>query len=90
MAKGKFAASVWCEGRWFIAQCLEVDVASQGRSESAALKNLADALRIFRPVSVTARARRPRPHAFYQHSPLPTHHSILIGGGKGRGPSRPL
>lgn len=42
--KRKFSASVWREGKWYIAQCLEVDVASQGRSESAALKNLADAL----------------------------------------------
>ena len=40
----KFNASVWREGKWYIAQCLEVDVASQGRSEAAALKNLADAL----------------------------------------------
>ena len=42
--KRKFTASVWREGKWFVAQCLEVDVASQGRSESAALKNLGDAL----------------------------------------------
>ena len=42
--KKKFTASVWREGKWYIAQCLEVDVASQGRSESAALKNLADTL----------------------------------------------
>ena len=42
--KRKFTASVWREGKWHVAQCLEVDVASQGRSESAALKNLADAL----------------------------------------------
>lgn len=37
-------ASVCREGKWFIAQCLEVDVASQGRSEAAALRNLGDAL----------------------------------------------
>ena len=42
--KRKFTASVWREGKWFVAQCLEVDVATQGRSESAALSNLADAL----------------------------------------------
>lgn len=42
--KRKFTASVWREGRWYVAQCLEVDVASQGRSEPAALKNLAEAL----------------------------------------------
>ncbi|HEX9702909.1 MAG TPA: hypothetical protein VGA19_08650 [Rhodospirillales bacterium] len=66
--KRKFTASVWREGKWFIAQCLEVDVASQGRSESAALKNLADALALHftppvgtkapkvRPIEVTVRA----------------------------------
>jgi len=43
----KFTASVWREGKWYVAQCLEVDVASQGRSEPAALKNLADALALY-------------------------------------------
>ncbi|HEX4890123.1 MAG TPA: type II toxin-antitoxin system HicB family antitoxin [Alphaproteobacteria bacterium] len=42
--KSKYTASIWREGKWYVAQCLEVDVASQGTSESAALKNLADAL----------------------------------------------
>ncbi len=66
--KKKFTASIWREGKWFVAQCLEVDVASQGTSESAALKNLADALQLHftppgatrapkvRPVEVTVRA----------------------------------
>lgn len=39
-----FTASVWQEDEWFIAQCIEVDVASQGESEEAALENLRDAL----------------------------------------------
>ena len=43
MPKRKFTASVWREGKWFVAQCLEVDVVSQGRSESSALRNLGDA-----------------------------------------------
>ena len=42
--KRKFTASVSREGKWVVAQCLEVDVASQGTSEAAALRNLADAL----------------------------------------------
>ena len=45
-SKRIFSASVWREGKWFVAQCLEVDVASQGRSEAAALRNLADALEL--------------------------------------------
>lgn len=34
------------EGKWFIAQCLDVDVASQGRSEQEAVDNLQDALKL--------------------------------------------
>nr|MBA2334387.1 type II toxin-antitoxin system HicB family antitoxin [Blastocatellia bacterium] len=32
------------EDKWFVAQCLEVDVASQGLTEEEALENLRDAL----------------------------------------------
>jgi predicted RNase H-like HicB family nuclease len=42
--KRKFTASVSREGKWHVAQCLEVDVASQGRTERTALKNLQQAL----------------------------------------------
>jgi len=42
--KRDFNAVVWQEGKWFVAQCLDVDVASQGRSEKEALDNLRDAL----------------------------------------------
>ena len=44
--KRNFNATVWQEGEWFIAQCLEVDVASQGASEAEALANLSDALEL--------------------------------------------
>jgi len=66
--KRKFTASVWREGKWYVAQCLEVDVARQGRNETAALKALADALALhfaspvatskpkLRPVTITPRA----------------------------------
>ncbi len=43
----KFTASVWQEGDWFIAQCLEVDVASQGVNEQDALENLKEALALY-------------------------------------------
>lgn len=36
--KRQFTASIWREGDWFVAQCLEVDVASQGESENEALE----------------------------------------------------
>lgn len=39
-------AVVWQEGKWFVAQCLEIDVASQGVTESDALENLRDALKV--------------------------------------------
>lgn len=61
MSKRKFTASVWREGKWFVAQCLEVDVASQGRSESAALKNLADALGLHFTPPVATEAPKVRP-----------------------------
>ena len=44
--KRNFSASVWQEGEWFIAQCIKVDVASQGESEDEALENLRDALEL--------------------------------------------
>ena len=44
--KRTFSASVWQEGAWYVAQCLDVDVASQGRTEDEALENLREALEL--------------------------------------------
>ena len=44
--KRQFSASVSREGDWFVAQCLEVDVASQGVTEAEALENLREALEL--------------------------------------------
>lgn len=44
--KYRYTATVWKEGKWFVSQCLEVDVASQGKTESQALKNLKEALEL--------------------------------------------
>ena len=41
-----FTASISREDDWFIAQCLEVDVASQGESEEEATINLGEALEL--------------------------------------------
>lgn len=50
-----FRASIWREGEWYVAQCLDVDVASQGESEAEALDNLSEALRLhFAPPCATA------------------------------------
>jgi predicted RNase H-like HicB family nuclease len=43
----EFTASVWQENEWFVAQCVEVDVASQGANEDEALENLTEALELY-------------------------------------------
>ena len=45
--KQQFTASVWREDDWYVAQCLEVDVASQGKTEEEALANLQEALALY-------------------------------------------
>jgi len=43
----KLTASVTRDGGWFVAQCLEVDVCSQGESREEALRNLNEALELY-------------------------------------------
>lgn len=45
--KQNFTAATWQEGDWFVAQCIEVDVASQGETEEEALANLREALELY-------------------------------------------
>ena len=53
--KRKFTASIDHEGDWYVAQCLEVDLASQGETEEEALLNLREALSLyFTPPVATA------------------------------------
>lgn len=40
----QFHVSLVREGKWVVAQCLDVDVASQGRTELEAVRNLKEAL----------------------------------------------
>ena len=42
--KRPFTASVWREGEWYVAQCLEIDIASQGITDQEALYNLREAI----------------------------------------------
>ncbi len=44
--KQRFSASISQEDQWYIAQCVQVDVASQGATEEEALDNLRDALEL--------------------------------------------
>jgi predicted RNase H-like HicB family nuclease len=58
--KRSFTASISQEGDWYIAQCMQVDVASQGTTEDEALENLRDALELhFTPpvATITPRVR---------------------------------
>ncbi len=45
--KRQLTASIWKEGNWFIAQCVEIDIASQGTTEEEALANLREALELY-------------------------------------------
>lgn len=44
--KRVYTATVWQEEDWVVAQCLEIDVASQGETEAEALINLKEALEL--------------------------------------------
>lgn len=53
--KRTFTASLTHDDGWYVAQCLEVDVASQGETEREALANLEEALALhFTPPVATA------------------------------------
>lgn len=43
----RFTAAVTKEDDWYVALCLEVDVASQGRSVEESLENLREALELY-------------------------------------------
>ena len=52
--KRPFTATVWRDGDWYVSQCLEIDVASQGATEEEALANLKEALELhFEPPQAT-------------------------------------
>lgn len=42
-----FTNVVWKEGKYFVAQCLNVDVSSFGKTHEEALKNLEEALELY-------------------------------------------
>ena len=63
--KRPFAASVWKEGDWYVSQCLEIDVASQGETEEEALSNLKEALELYFEPSQATSARS---SAVWNHS----------------------
>ena len=47
MKKLNLESVVWKEGRYFVAQCLNVDVSSFGKTKKEALANLDEALELY-------------------------------------------
>ena len=47
MAEIQFTAAITHEGDWYVARCLQVEVASQGESIEQALANLREALELY-------------------------------------------
>lgn len=47
MKKIKFKNIVWKEGKYYVAQCLNVDVSSFGKTKNEALKNLKESLELY-------------------------------------------
>lgn len=46
MMKRKFNANIIKEDDWYVAQCLEVEIASQGKTREEAINNLREALEL--------------------------------------------
>ncbi|MDD5731785.1 MAG: type II toxin-antitoxin system HicB family antitoxin [Patescibacteria group bacterium] len=47
MKKIDLKSVVWKEGRYYVSQCLDVDVASYGKTKKEALKMLQEALELY-------------------------------------------
>lgn len=43
----KFISIVWKEGKYFVAQCLNIDMSSFGKTRKEALMNLQEALELY-------------------------------------------
>ncbi|MCL5010745.1 MAG: type II toxin-antitoxin system HicB family antitoxin [Patescibacteria group bacterium] len=47
MNKNNLQTVVWKEGKFFVAQCLNIDVSSFGKTKKEALSNLNEALELY-------------------------------------------
>lgn len=47
MSSVRLTSAITCEGDWFVARCLEVEVTSQGETIENALSNLQEALELY-------------------------------------------
>ncbi len=43
----KFHSVVWQEDKWYVAKALEIELASQGKTEKEAVANLKEALELY-------------------------------------------
>ncbi len=55
----RLTAAITQEGDWFVARCLEVEVASQGRTADEAETNLKEALELYFEDQPTTEVHRP-------------------------------
>ena len=47
MRKIDFKVAVWQEGKYYISQCLNLDISSYGRTKKESLSNLQEALELY-------------------------------------------
>ena len=47
MAKTNLKIITWKEGKYFVSQCLNVDISSFGKTRAESLKNLREALELY-------------------------------------------
>lgn len=40
-------ALLWKEGAWYVAKCIEIEVASQGKTKTEAVSNLEEAIELY-------------------------------------------
>ena len=52
-------AAVWQEDDWFVAECVELGIASQGRSEDEAMSNLREAVLLYLQDDATGEVKAP-------------------------------
>ncbi|OGO49912.1 MAG: hypothetical protein A2148_07685 [Chloroflexi bacterium RBG_16_68_14] len=52
-------AAIWREGDWFVSECVDLGVASQGHTEKAALRNLKQAVLLYLSGDETGKVRWP-------------------------------
>ena len=43
----QLSALVWKEDAWYVAKCIEIEVASQGETKNQAIENLKEALELY-------------------------------------------